>query len=285
MGSSKFFLFDKILKNGHYNDFLEYAKFMYSIKRFAVFNSAMVISQRPGAEYVDTESNWEKRFGRKIKPGAIPIVIMQPFGPINFVYEARDTLGDNDITLFHFDDDVITGYPWDRNVYDKLVRTVNQLGIWYNEVNFGGRLYGQACILDEPVMYVVEKAKKKYSFRTDICIQVNEGQSAPIKAATILHELGHILCGHFQYDRVKNVLSVPRREAKLTHEQMEIEAEKVSEIASEMLGFYYDSSIYLRRNYPESDQLNFSLRVVVDAVDKILKSFSEVEMKYGNTNI
>lgn len=48
--------------------------------------------QRPSSAAIATEKQWAKK-GRHVRPGAIQIVILRPFGPVMLVYELADTEG------------------------------------------------------------------------------------------------------------------------------------------------------------------------------------------------
>lgn len=61
------------------------------LQGFLFFNSATLMVQRRGVGYAATETTWLKRFGRVIKPGANPLIIMKPFAPLDLFYEACDT--------------------------------------------------------------------------------------------------------------------------------------------------------------------------------------------------
>lgn len=49
--------------------------------------------QKPGSKYVASANEWAKRFNRRIKPEARPLIILRPFGPVSFVFELSDTYG------------------------------------------------------------------------------------------------------------------------------------------------------------------------------------------------
>ncbi|MDO5662544.1 MAG: hypothetical protein Q4G40_07615, partial [Brachybacterium sp.] len=57
------------------------------------FNASLVHTQLPGARYVARRSEWWERFGRTLAPGARPLVILRPYGPVDFVYDIAHTDG------------------------------------------------------------------------------------------------------------------------------------------------------------------------------------------------
>src|ERR1035437_263946 len=71
-----------------YNNLL---KFVANFRFYAPFNAMLVHIQMPGARYVCSPSRWLDEFKRQIKPGARPLVILQPMGPVMFVFDVSDT--------------------------------------------------------------------------------------------------------------------------------------------------------------------------------------------------
>src|SRR5207248_2515192 len=53
---------------------------------YSLFNAMLIRVQRPGALAVASRRRWQE-FGRIVAPDAVPIVILQPFGPVQFVYD------------------------------------------------------------------------------------------------------------------------------------------------------------------------------------------------------
>jgi hypothetical protein len=51
----------------------------------------LVHIQMPGAHYVAPPHRWFREYRRRIKTDARPLVILQPMGPIMFVYDVSDT--------------------------------------------------------------------------------------------------------------------------------------------------------------------------------------------------
>ena len=72
-----------------FDDFLEFAQ---RLSNLSIFNAMLVQIQRPGVTAVATEKQWLTE-GGYVRAGAIPIVILRPFGPVAFVYEYADVYG------------------------------------------------------------------------------------------------------------------------------------------------------------------------------------------------
>lgn len=286
MFSGYCYLFQKIIEKGEWESFLRYALRARLKQRWSLFNSALAYSQRSGCVYLATETKWEK-MGRTIKASATPIVIMQPFGPVTFVYDLADTEGDyvsRDLQEYlDFIEPPLQ--PLSEETIESLKYVCRCLKIKYSEKQMGAGKAGFASIRGnflEP-----EKNKKRKIGWYEIVINTNCNATA--KALTILHELGHILCGHLvltKEQRRESALTTPdRSKEKLNRNIEEWEAEKVCEVTCRMLGLYYDSTDYLAgygyygyecgENSPVGD-----VRIVLDASDKIMKLVDKYRYKH-----
>ena len=79
-------------------------KFCQSMKVLAPYNSMLAYIQRPGAKYLLNDGKWKKLFGRAIKPDARPILVLIPFGPLEYLFDVADTFASPDSK---FDDEEI----------------------------------------------------------------------------------------------------------------------------------------------------------------------------------
>ena len=57
----------------------------------------LVHIQKPFAKYVLPAGKWKEKYDRTIKPAAVPIVMLQPMGPVMFVFDVSDTEGDDNL--------------------------------------------------------------------------------------------------------------------------------------------------------------------------------------------
>ena len=71
-----------------YHDLL---RFISRFRFYSPFNAMLVHVQMPGASFVASPSRWLHEYRRLIKPGARPLVILQPMGPVMFVFDVSDT--------------------------------------------------------------------------------------------------------------------------------------------------------------------------------------------------
>lgn len=68
--------------------------------RIGGYNAWLVQVQRPETHRVATQERWRK-VGRRIRPGAQRLITLQPFGPVEFLYDVTDTEGPTPPESFH----------------------------------------------------------------------------------------------------------------------------------------------------------------------------------------
>ena len=71
-----------------YRDLLH---FVTRFRSYSPFNAMLVHIQMPGAIFVASPHRWLRDYGRRIAPSARPLVILQPMGPVMFVFDVSET--------------------------------------------------------------------------------------------------------------------------------------------------------------------------------------------------
>src|SRR5215467_3043032 len=69
----------------------ELLKFVTRFRFYSPFNAMLVHVQMPGARYVAPPDRWLRDYERRIRPAARPLVLLQPGGPVMFVFDVSDT--------------------------------------------------------------------------------------------------------------------------------------------------------------------------------------------------
>lgn len=129
-------------------------------------------------------------------------------------------------------------------------------------------------------MQTFVQVSSRKTIHSHYAITVNPNCTEDQKATTILHEIGHILCGHLERGLMKNLwpgepkdddlLKPPYREEKLSSKQMEFEAECVCNFVCDALCIEYDNKAYLKE-YMEYEKVpNINYEIVIKAADKVL---------------
>ena len=231
-------LYQQALNLDQGNGFSAFQAFTTKMSRFSnlsAYNAMLVMVQCPGAIAVGGRRQWAA-INRVVKPDAIPIVVLQAFGPVRFVFELNDTEGadipgEKMSTLF------AEGVISDKQ-YNQTKAACIKYGIEVIETDqYGTLLAGTAAainLLPEKLQSIVKDAPR---YR----IKVNAKHDLPTRFATLAHELGHIFCGHLGGDFKGRW---PDR-SHLTHAQCELEAEAVAWLVCQRTGISPRSKEYL----------------------------------------
>lgn len=125
-------------RNNMIDDFISYGTYMRYIAGLSYFNSATLIAQRRGVGFAASETIWQKRFGREIKPGANPLIVMKPFAPLELYFEACDAYSPDGKELPEWiaeDTTKVPQFPYKPfklNCYS-IARMLNNHGVYYYE--------------------------------------------------------------------------------------------------------------------------------------------------------
>lgn len=186
----------------HSDDFKKLLDFIAKFRFYAPYNAMLIHMQLPGATYVATPSRWFGDYGRRIKQGARPLVILRPMGPVMFVYDVKDT-------------DPIQGAPplpkevtapfevRSGRIGSELDRTLDNAsrdGIQVVPREAGTQSAGQiGPASGGRFLYrTIKSGKKKDTRRIPVRYEIllNLEHSNEAKYVSLVHELGHLYCGH-----------------------------------------------------------------------------------------
>ena len=233
-----------------YNSSKAYLELMHFVARFhfySPFNAMLIYIQMKGARFVAPPYRWGRDYGRQIKPGARPIVILQPMGPVMFVFDITDTaplpgappLPDKVEHPFN----VRQGY-----VGNKLAQTIENAkrdGVRVTEPRQGSQRAGSiqnASTTEYLDVLVNSKPQPRYErVRLRYELLLNSNLSAEPRYATLVHELAHLYCGHLG---TPNAKWWPNRSG-LGLTEREFEAESVCYLVCGRLGIDNPSEEYL----------------------------------------
>ena len=85
-------LFTEIRKYHDGENFRQLLEFCARFNYLSPFNAWLVQLQMPGATFTLTEAQWRKKYNRKLKQYARPLIVLLPFGPIGMVFDISDTI-------------------------------------------------------------------------------------------------------------------------------------------------------------------------------------------------
>lgn len=256
---------------GTYRNSSEFKKLLDFIKKFpktAPYNAMLLHIQKPGSNYVASASDWLNRFGRSIKPGARPMVILRPFGPVSFVFDLSDTEGNKP-----FPNELLNPFGVEGKIsnyeFQMLTRNLNSDWIRYSEADYGTERAGQIGTSPSDIEVKIQKSTKEVWVQVLYDMVINKNHETEVKFATILHELGHLYCGHLGSPNVKSKWWEDRR--FLSIYEREFEAECVCWLLCERRGIKNPSAAYLN-GYLEKNE-----EIPDISTDTILKAVAIIE--------
>ena len=246
----------------------ELMKFVSRFRSYSPYNAMLVHVQMPGARFVAPPHRWLRDYQRRIRAGARPLVILQPNGPVMFVFDVSDT-------------EPLPGAPTlppevDRpfdvrqgcvgRQYELTLQNAKRDGIEVIERDAGSQSAGLIRKAEPGVQLEVQvKWRPEPQFTwvpRRYHLVLNSLHSRETRYATFVHELAHLFCGHLG---TPNEKWWPDRRG-LSHEVAEMEAESVSFLICERLGVDSPSAEYLAGHLkPNAETLDLSLECVMRA--------------------
>ncbi len=235
--------------------------FIKKFPRIAPFNAMLLHIQKPGAQYVLTARDWKSMFDRGIKPEATPVVILIPFGPVQFVFDLGDTEGSDTFPVELLNPFYTEGLLSDKK-FERLIYNLARTGVSYHEANHGAGSAGFIQPAEKESNQPVGNQLLKILYN----LVVNGNHSQEEKFTTITHELGHLFCGHLGSPNPK---WWPHRLGK-EKELKEFEAESVAWLVCQRIGLKPPSAEYLSGYMGEDQKIPpISLETVLKASGKV----------------
>jgi hypothetical protein len=228
-------------------EYFELIRFVGRFRFYSPFNAMLVHAQMEGARYVAPPHRWLREYKRRIKTGARPIVILQPKGPVMFVFDVSDTEPEEGAPPLPTK--VETPFAVRQGkVGSELWRTIDNAkrdGISVIEKDAGSQSAGSIRVAQPgnelKVLSKVKPAEEYVTVPVRYEMLLNAKHTSEAKYATLVHELAHLYCGHLG---TPNEKWWPDRRG-LSQEVCEFEAESVSYLLCQRLGIGSPSDEYL----------------------------------------
>ena len=260
------------------NEYFDLMKFVKRFRFYSPYNAFLIHIQRSNARFVAPAKSWKKRYGYNIKPHANPLVILQPMGPVMFVFDVADVEPGPDAQPLPPGVDK----PFEvagNEIGVELERTIENAkrdGIRIHAHKSGSQGAGAIGEVrnknSEPLLFQVGKAKDGSPFYEQIPVRYemlfSEDLSREARYATITHELGHLYCGH---------LGTPNKKwwsnrIGLSPEVSEFEAESVAYLVCTRLNIDIPAAAYLSGYVKAHEEVpKISLECVMKAAGLIEK--------------
>lgn len=250
-------LFNSARRYNSSKTFRELVDFVARFRFYSPFNAMLIHIQMSGAKYAAPAHRWMRDYERQIKPGARPLVILQPKGPVMFVFDVADTeplpgappLPAKIERLF----EVRRG-----NVGGELKTTIENAkrdGVSVTESKAGSQRAGSIQIASGGNHLCFQVRFKPNPEHLNVprwyALLLNAHLSTEARYATLVHELAHLYCGHLG---TPNDKWWPDRRG-LAHTAEEFEAESVCYLVWERLGIENPSDEYLAGYLGRNEQI------------------------------
>jgi hypothetical protein len=201
--------------------------FMGRFRDYAPYNNMLAKVQNPSCGFYATKKDWYKRFSRKLKEDARPMLILAPMHPVLLVYDVDQTEGKElpeELRKFaHF-----AGDDWNPSWLSNLVK---------NAAGHKIRVQFKTLSTTHGGFATLARGHDDWKMR----IVVHDLLDEPSRCGVLCHELAHILLGHLGTDWDH---WWPAR-SNLGRAAVEVEAEAVAWIVTTRLGLQGTSAAYV----------------------------------------
>ena len=157
--------------------------FMRRFPHIAPYNAMLLHLQNPRIQFALRASMWKRRYERRVRVGARPYVILQPFGPVAFLFDLSDTTPINPkrdlIPELVTNPFPAKGQP-PPGALQRLINACRTIGIFVEERDFAATLAGNVVCIGHSAFGIT----------------LNSNHTDAQRIGTIAHELAHVFCGH-----------------------------------------------------------------------------------------
>ncbi|MFZ5572875.1 MAG: hypothetical protein ACOZF0_20950 [Thermodesulfobacteriota bacterium] len=210
--------------------FADMVDFMANFRDYAPYNNMLVKLQNPSCRFYATENDWRKRFDRKLKEDARPMLILAPMHPMMAVFDLDQTEGPDlpeELTSFAR----FTGV-WDGKWLGRMLENAERYRIRVAFKTLSSIHGGLAAF---------SRGQGDYKMR----IVVHDRLDECSRFGVLCHEMAHIFLGHLGSDEDH---WWPSR-LNLNRGIAEIEAESVAYIVTSQFGLKGSSAAYISRHF------------------------------------
>lgn len=211
--------------------FSEMLDFMANFRDYAPFNNMLVRLQDPTCSFFATAADWKRRFDRRLKDDARPMLILAPMHPVMVVYALDATDGrplpDELTRMSRFEG------PWKPDWLARTIANANRDKIAVEIKTLSSSNSGVAQIRYD------DRSGRRFR------IVIHDQMDEPSRYGVLCHELAHIYLGHLG----TNADGWWPARANMPVRAVEFEAEAVAFIVTARIGLAGSSAEYLSRYF------------------------------------
>lgn len=229
------------------SEYLNLIKFCQRMRHLGPYNAMLASMQMPGARFLLNADRWAD-MGRVIKITARPVIILLPFGPVDFLFDLSDTFPMEHAMFASSEDEILEHI---KHQFDPMLRydihsLMNNLyynlqleGICIERNDMGTQQAGMIIPVSGPQQYKVDvlidsRSQIYESSQALFLIDVSKKLGQMGELLTVLHELGHLYCHHLPHPHPSDADSWAMRSA--SKNIREFEAESVAAIVFDHFG-------------------------------------------------
>jgi len=265
-----------IYKTGAAHSYEDLLDQIAGVPNRALFNALLAILQLPHATMLCSAAEWEGRWGRRVLPEQRPLVLMFPFGPVEFVFDLSQTEPTDHARTLPIDSAPFAMDPVRQagETVARLIYNVQELGVRVVTARQGVGLAGKIHRSTEAGVLPIPGSGKQPPRQVPVrwVVALNETHPPTVQLATLAHELGHLFCGHVGADRGD---SWPWREVE-DHTTREFEAESVARLVFRRIAPTAKLPAYLEHLLAPGEPLpDGGWTYVAQAADRVLEMASD----------
>ncbi len=216
-------------------------KFIARFRSYSPYNAMLLHIQMPEAVHVAPAHRWIREYGRTVKANARPLVILQPMGPVMFVFDLSETeQGTADARPLPREKETApdarkTGGRFQQTM-ENAIRDGIRIRMKRDLPQAAGPLQEAQGRDISPLPFPIGRKKQEglqyMAVPVGFEISLKEGLDAETLYPALVHELARLYCGH---------LGSPNRKwwpnrTGLSREVREFEAESVARLVCARLG-------------------------------------------------
>lgn len=196
------FMLEAAIRYGGVRDYVDLLDRVAALHQYKPFNALLVLLQRPSATFLLPAHQWMERYGRVSRPGQQPLVMLQPRGPVMFLFDVSQTEAPDGARLLplHLRNPYGMADVGSAELALSWLTTNAKLdGVRVSPAGYGlpyaGCIWRSNQGMTQPVL--VKKRPETTSLvpmRYETLL--NDAHSPTERLATLAHELGHLYCGH-----------------------------------------------------------------------------------------
>ncbi len=260
-------LFSQILTYRNIDHFNSFMHHISGMTKLSPYNAMLIYMQRPGAGKVATAAQW-RSLGAELKEGANPLIILRPFGPVEFVFEEGDLIPETKpeglSSIFEIKKGEVS-----KSELHLFVDNLKGRGINVNFITQGANSAGYTIPAHTKHHLSFRYRNHFYTMKWLNNIVINNNLSDAEKFATLIHEVAHIYCGHTGNYDIPRLPWYDRN--TLPRNEREFEAESVCWLITQRRGIDNPSHVYLSQYLDENDSIpkGISIETILVAAGKI----------------